>query len=92
MVIRLIQTGVLVFLLGYLSDVQAGAGWSGQATVVGIYTLNENSAIIKLSNLGTPISAASIILAIYGLIQRHKKRGIQYFYRPILRERRSMFM
>jgi len=30
------------------------AGWSGDATVTGIYTLHENSAIVKLSTFSYP--------------------------------------
>ncbi|MBW8184281.1 hypothetical protein K0625_11395 [Shewanella sp. NR704-98] len=36
--------------------VNAAAGWSGRAEVTGIYTLNESTALIKLSTFSNPNS------------------------------------
>lgn len=36
------------------SNTIAGAGWSGEATIKGIYVLNEETALIKLSNSTNP--------------------------------------
>ncbi len=32
----------------------AEAGWSGKATITSIYAMNENAAIVKLSNFSNP--------------------------------------
>lgn len=36
------------------SSAYADSGWSGEATVTGIYSLNENVALIKLSKFSNP--------------------------------------
>lgn len=41
-------------LVALAGNSHAGAGWSGDATVTGIYTLSETMAIVKLSSFTNP--------------------------------------
>lgn len=44
----------IVVLINLTGKSFAGAGWSGSATITSIYSLNENIALIKLSNFTNP--------------------------------------
>ena len=52
---KLLQSSVLISLLCFVSiNSYAAAGWSGKATITSIYAMNENAAIVKLSNFSNP--------------------------------------
>lgn len=50
----LIKITMVLFFIVAQNYSYAVAGWSGLATVKGIYTLDENRALIKLSNFTNP--------------------------------------
>jgi hypothetical protein len=50
----LINLLLMVALIITTFQCHAGAGWSGKATVSSIYAMNENAAIVKLSNFSNP--------------------------------------
>lgn len=51
---NLIKTVFLILMLSSAKSFAASAGWSGKADVTGIYVLNENIALIKLSTFTNP--------------------------------------
>ena len=51
---------VSIFVLSYSANSYSEAGWSGEATVVGIYSVDENRSLIKLSNFANPHNCSII--------------------------------